>query len=80
MSSGHRSFFRSVAATNCKGEADMAKITVLMEDGRVQNVDGIPIDLYVEVRNYDVGGLPHEVLSKDGNGRACQIREWRAPE
>jgi hypothetical protein len=58
----------------------MAKISVLIEEGQVKAVEGIPIDLYVEVRNYDVDRLDKRGLSKDENGRACEIREWHAPE
>lgn len=58
----------------------MAKITVLIEEGRVKAVDGIPVDMYVEVRNYEVDRLDKNGLSKDQNGRACEIREWPAPE
>ena len=58
----------------------MAKISVLIEEGQVKAVEGIPIDLYVEVRNYDVDRLDKRGLSKDENGQACEIREWHAPE
>jgi hypothetical protein len=58
----------------------MAKITVLIEERRVKEVDGVPVDMYVEVRNYDVERLDKSGLSKDDNGRACKIREWHAPE
>jgi hypothetical protein len=58
----------------------MTKISVLIEDGRVKAVEGIPIDISVEVRYYDVESLDKNGLSKDENGRACEIREWHAPE
>lgn len=58
----------------------VAKITVLIEDGKVKEVDGIPVDTYIEVRNYDVDGLSEAVISKDENGRPYQILEWHAPE
>jgi hypothetical protein len=58
----------------------MAKITILIVDGRVQAVDGIPVDMYLEVPNCDVECLPEGVISKDENGKPCHIREWRAPE
>jgi hypothetical protein len=58
----------------------MTKISVLIEEGRVKAVEGIPIDVSVEVKNYDVGRLDKNALSKDENGRACEIREWHAPE
>jgi hypothetical protein len=59
---------------------EMAKISVLIEQGKVKTVEGIPIDMYVDVRNYDVGQLDKNKLSKDENGRECEILEWRAPE
>jgi hypothetical protein len=58
----------------------MAKITVFIEEGTVKAVEGIPVDVYIEVRNYDVERLWDFALSKDENGRTCQILEWHAPE
>lgn len=58
----------------------MPKITVVIESGRVTTVDDIPTDTVVEVRNYDVSRVPAKLLSRDGDGRACEVREWRAPE
>ena len=58
----------------------MTKISVLIEEGRVKAVEGIPIDVSVEVKNYDVNHLDKNGLSKDDNGRVCEIREWHAPE
>ena len=55
----------------------MTKISVLIKEGRVKEVEGIPIDVSVVVKNYH---LDKNGLSKDDNGRACEIREWRAPE
>jgi len=58
----------------------MAKITVLIDGGKVTSVDGIPADMSVEVRNYDVQDLDKSKVSKDENGRPCEILEWHAPE
>jgi hypothetical protein len=44
---------------------NMAKITVKIEDGMVQAVEGIPADVTIEVRNYDVGGVDEKVITKD---------------
>jgi hypothetical protein len=33
------------------------RITVKIEDGMVQAVEGIPADVTIEVRNYHVGGV-----------------------
>jgi hypothetical protein len=57
----------------------MTKISVFIEQGRVKAVDGIPIDVSVDVKNYNVDDLDKNGLSKD-DGRACEIREWHAPE
>jgi hypothetical protein len=46
------------------GEYDMTKITVKIEDGVVQAVEGIPTDVTIEVRNYDVSDV-----DKSGNER-----------
>ena len=51
-----------------------------IEDGMVQAVEGIPGDVTIEVRNYDLGGVDEKVITKDEKGRSCEIREWRAPE
>ena len=58
----------------------MAKITIVIENGKVQAVDGISEDTYIEVRNYDVRGLDDQKVSKDENGRPCEILEWHDPE
>lgn len=58
----------------------MTKISVVIEEGRVKAVEGIPIDTSLVVRNYDVDRLDKGGLSKDENRRACEIREWHAPE
>jgi hypothetical protein len=58
----------------------MAKIIVGIEVGKVIAIDGIPVDIVVEVRNYDVQSLPAQLLSKDEDGRRCEVKEWRAPE
>ena len=47
----------------------MAKITVKIEDGMVQAVEGIPGDVTIEVRNYDVGGVDEKVIAKDEKGK-----------
>jgi hypothetical protein len=59
---------------------NMAKITVLIEEGKVTMVEGIPVDMYIEVRNYDLDGVGEKLISKDENGKPCHVREWHAPE
>lgn len=58
----------------------MTKISVFIQEGRVIAVEGIFIDVSVEVKNYDVDRLDKGGLSKDENGRECEIREWHPPE
>jgi hypothetical protein len=58
----------------------MAKISLLIEEGQVKAVEGIPVDMYVDGRSYDIEQLAKESLARDENGRACAMREWRAPE
>jgi hypothetical protein len=43
----------------------MAKITVKIADGMVQTIEGIPTDVPIEVRNYDVS----DVDEKNGHER-----------
>ena len=58
----------------------MAKIIVHIETGKVMAIEGIPVDIVVEVRNYDVQSRPAQLLSRDDDGRPCEVKEWRAPE
>ena len=51
----------------------MAKIIVLLEDGTVKAVEGVPADMYVEVRNYDIDRLVQNVVSRDENGRSVRF-------
>lgn len=66
--------------TTPKRETSMAKIIVRIEVGKVVAIEGIPVDLVVEVRNYDVRSVPAQLLSRDDDGRRCEVKEWRAPE
>ena len=58
----------------------MAKIIVRIEVGKVIAIEGIPIDIVVEARNYDVQSVLAQLLSRDEDGRRCEVKEWRAPE
>lgn len=55
-------------------------MTVKIEDGMVRAVEGIPTDVTVEVRNYDVSDIDRRAVTKDGSGKSCEIGEWHAPE
>jgi hypothetical protein len=52
---------------------NMAKITVKIEGGTVQTVEGIPTDVTIEVRNYDVSGVDEKVVTNDENGKSCEF-------
>lgn len=58
----------------------MAKIQVAIEEGKVKHVTGVPVEIVVAVLNYDVEKHDPKALSKDENGKPCEIKEWRAPE
>jgi hypothetical protein len=58
----------------------MPKITIKVEKGTIQMIDGIPLDVCIEVRNYDVAEVDEKMISADEDGRSCQIVEWHAPE
>jgi hypothetical protein len=50
------------------------------EEGMVQAVEGIPVDVTIEMRNYDASDGDEEMVTKGENGKSCEIREWQAPE
>ena len=58
----------------------MAKITIIIKEGKVQAVDGLNDHMCLEVRNYDVDELDARRVSKDENGRLCEILEWHEAE
>ena len=58
----------------------MQRITIKLEHGQILSIEDIPTDTVIEVLNYDVEHGKHEQLSKDDNGRLCDIREWHSPE
>jgi hypothetical protein len=58
----------------------MAKITVKIEDGKVQTIEEILTDVRIEVRNYDVSDVDEKMVTTDENGKSCEIREEQAPE
>jgi hypothetical protein len=58
----------------------MPKIQIRIEHGIIQAVDGLPPEIAVEVFDYDVEKYDSKSRSADENGKACEIKEWRAPE
>ena len=73
-------FYRANDDGQEQAKYNMAKITVTIEDGMVQTSEGIPTDVTIEVRNYDVSDVGEKMVTKDENGKSCEIREWHAPE
>ena len=58
----------------------MAKVVVIIRNGIAEAVKDIPTDMSVEVRNYDVANIMEDLLSRDTDGKPCQVKEWHAPE
>jgi len=52
------------------------KIVISVEGGVVQSIDGIPEDVVVVVRDFDVDGVDEADLTKDGRGDACVESAW----
>lgn len=69
----------------------MAKVIVRIRNGIAQSVEGIPTDMFIEVRNYDAGGfvvegrgrpaLPSEGVARSGVilVRFATYREFAMP-
>jgi hypothetical protein len=58
----------------------MAKVIIRIRNGVAESIEGIPTDMFIEVRNYDVANVAEDLLSKDASGQPCQVKEWHAPE
>ena len=58
----------------------MAKVTVNIKDGKVRRIDDIPPGFVVVVRSYDVEGVPADKLSKDEDGKPCEVFEHHSAE
>ena len=58
----------------------MAKVTVRIKNGIAESIEGIPTDMSIEIRNYDVVDVAEDQLTRDADGTSCHVREWRAPE
>ena len=56
--------------------ASKKKITITMEGGIIQSITGIPEDVAVEIRDYDVESYDLEKLTKDEQGDDCYIATW----
>ena len=59
---------------------DKRKILVTMEGGLIQEIDGIPADVVIVVRDYDVEGVEPDRLGKDGRGDLYVETVWEADE
>jgi hypothetical protein len=58
----------------------MSKITVNIEHGKVFRIDDIPTDVVIVVRNYDTKAVSPDKLSRDENGRKCEVYEHHPAE
>jgi len=55
---------------------DKKTITITVEGGVIQGIAGIPEDVRIVVKDYDVEGAEPNNLSHDENGNACVVSEW----
>ncbi len=55
-------------------------ITVGVYGGLVQWIQGIPADLRIVVRDYDVEGADEEDLTTDENGDKCAESVWETED
>jgi hypothetical protein len=51
-------------------------IIIAMEGGLIQWIEGIPEDVRIIVRDYDVKGADPNDLSRDEDGDECFVSEW----
>jgi hypothetical protein len=51
----------------------MAKVIVRIRIEIAESIEGIPTDMFIEVRNYDVANVSEDLLSKDADGQPCQV-------
>jgi hypothetical protein len=58
----------------------MPNIEIKVKQGRITSIEGLPPEIAVEVLNYDVADRDPRHLSKDEDGKICEIKEWHAPE
>ena len=58
----------------------MSKVIVRIRNGIAESIEDIPTDIFIEVRNYDVANVAQDQLTRDADGRQCQVKEWHAPE
>jgi hypothetical protein len=47
----------------------MAKVIVRIRIEIAESIEGIPTDMFIEVRNYDVANVSEDLLSKDADGQ-----------
>ncbi len=51
-------------------------IVITMDGGLIQEIEGIPQDVVIVVRDYDVEGVDEDDLTKDENGNECFESIW----
>ncbi len=54
-------------------------ITITVEGGVVQAVEGIPAGVTVRVLDFDTDGADEESLTALPNGEKASVSEWQAP-
>lgn len=55
-------------------------ITIILGGGLIQEIEGIPDDVRIVVRDYDVEGADEQELSADENGNECFESIWEPTE
>ena len=55
-------------------------IVITMEGGLIQEIEGIPQDVVLVVRDYDMEGAGDDELTLDENGDACFESIWEKDE
>ena len=58
----------------------MAKVIIKIKNGIAESIEDIPTDMSIEVQNYDVANVAEDQLTRDADGKSCQVKEWHAPE
>ena len=51
-------------------------IRITVEGGLIQHIEGIPDDVKIIVKDYDVDGIPDDELYTDKDGDKCNRYEW----
>lgn len=52
------------------------RIIVYMDGGLIQNIEGIPKDVLIEARDYDIEGADPEDIKQDADGQGYTEVIW----